>query len=79
LKRHRGSRKSQARKDGAGFRAHLEKANALYRGDFMAGVYEDWAEERRHYFSEQHARVLNALAKLAFAEKSLVERIEIRR
>ena len=36
----------------------------------MAGVYEDWAEERRHYFSEQHARVLNALAKLAFAEKS---------
>jgi DNA-binding SARP family transcriptional activator len=35
----------------------------------MAGVYEDWAEERRHYYAEQFSRVLNGLAKLAFAEK----------
>jgi DNA-binding SARP family transcriptional activator len=62
--------KAKREKDSAVFRQNLEKANLIYRGDFMAGVYEDWAEERRHYFSEQHARVLNALAKLAFAEKS---------
>ena len=52
------------------FREKLESANTLYRGEFMAGVYEDWAEERRNYFAEQHARILNALAKLAFAERS---------
>lgn len=51
------------------FRENLETAHALYRGEYMAGVYEDWAEERRHYFSEQYSRVLNGLAKLAFAEK----------
>lgn len=52
------------------FRENLEKAHALYRGEFMAGIYEDWADERRSYFAEQHARVLIALAKLAFTEKS---------
>ena len=62
--------KAKREKDGAGFRQHLETANALYRGEYMAGVYENWAEERRIYFAEQHSRVLNALAKLAFAEKS---------
>ena len=36
----------------------------------MAGIYEDWAEERRNYYSEQHSRVLNALAKIAFGDKS---------
>jgi DNA-binding SARP family transcriptional activator len=36
----------------------------------MAGVYEDWAEERRGFFAEQHSRVLNALAKIAFSDKS---------
>lgn len=52
------------------FRENLETANELYRGEFMAGVYETWAEERRGFFAEQHARVLNALAKLAFGDKS---------
>lgn len=52
------------------FRENLEKANDVYRGEFMAGVYESWAEERRNFFAEQHARVLNALAKLAFSDKS---------
>ncbi len=51
------------------FRENLETAHALYRGEYMAGIYEDWAEERRHYYSEQFSRVLNGLAKLAFAEK----------
>ena len=57
-------------KDVKQFRASLEAAHALYRGEFMAGAYEDWAEERRHYFSEQFSRVLSALAKLSFQEKS---------
>lgn len=57
-------------KDNKGFRRSLESAHALYRGEFMAGVYEDWAEEQRHYFKEQFSRVLSALAKLSFAEKS---------
>ena len=62
--------KAKREKNSAKFREQLEIANSLYRGEFMSGVYDDWAEERRHYYSEQHSRVLNALAKLAFAERS---------
>ena len=57
-------------KDAKAFRENLEAAHAVYRGEFMAGVYEDWAEERRNHYSEQFARILTALAKLAFGEKS---------
>ena len=57
-------------KDDKKFRKNLEVANSIYRGEFMSGVYNDWAEERRNYFSEQYTRVLNALAKLSFEEKS---------
>lgn len=56
-------------KDNAALRERLDAANALYQGDFMDGNYDDWAEELRHYYSEQHSRVLGALAKLSFAEK----------
>jgi DNA-binding SARP family transcriptional activator len=35
----------------------------------MAGIYEDWADERRQFYVEQSARVLSALAKLAVSEK----------
>jgi DNA-binding SARP family transcriptional activator len=52
------------------FRQNLEKANELYRGEFMAGIYENWAEERRNFYAEQHSRVLNALAKIAFSNKN---------
>ncbi len=61
--------KAKREKNTEVLREHLETAHALYRGEFMAGVYEDWAEEKRHYFAEQYSRVLNGLAKLAFAEK----------
>jgi LuxR family transcriptional regulator, maltose regulon positive regulatory protein len=57
-------------KDTGGFRRNLEGAYSLYRGEFMAGIYEDWTEERRHYFKEQFLRVLSALARLSFSEKS---------
>ncbi len=56
-------------KDPKRLHENLEAAHALYRGEFMAGVYDDWAEERRHFYVEQFSRVLNALAKLSFAEK----------
>jgi LuxR family transcriptional regulator, maltose regulon positive regulatory protein len=52
------------------FRRNLEAAHSLYRGEFVAGVYENWSEERRHYYQEQFSRVLSALAKLALSEKS---------
>jgi LuxR family maltose regulon positive regulatory protein len=56
-------------KNSEAFRSGLEAAHALYRGEFMPGTYDDWAEERRNYYSEQFQRVLTALAKLSFSEK----------
>jgi LuxR family maltose regulon positive regulatory protein len=61
--------KAKREKDNAALQFNLEAAHELYRGEFMSGVYDAWAEERRHYFFEQYARVLNALAKLAFGER----------
>ncbi len=56
-------------KDASKLRASLESAHALYRGEFMTGVYDDWAEERRAFYAAQFARVSAALAKLSFSEK----------
>ena len=42
-----------------------EQAVALYRGDFMQGVYDEWVEEQRSYYREQHLRMLEALAREA--------------
>jgi DNA-binding SARP family transcriptional activator len=56
-------------KDTQKFRESLEAAYELYRGEFMSGVYDEWAEERRGFYAEQFVRVLSALAKLAFSEK----------
>jgi LuxR family maltose regulon positive regulatory protein len=39
-----------------------EQAIPLYRGEFMKGSYDDWAEEQRAYYQEQHLRILEALA-----------------
>jgi LuxR family maltose regulon positive regulatory protein len=39
-----------------------EQAVALYRGDFMQGSYDDWVEEQRSYYREQHLRMLESLA-----------------
>lgn len=57
-------------KDAAGLRKNLEAAHALYRGGFMSGVYDGWAEELRSYYSEQYFRVLSGLAKMSLTEKS---------
>jgi LuxR family transcriptional regulator, maltose regulon positive regulatory protein len=58
-------------KDNGRLRTALEAAHQAYRGEFMEGIYEDWAEERRNYYSEQFGRVTSALAKLELSEKRL--------
>jgi LuxR family transcriptional regulator, maltose regulon positive regulatory protein len=55
--------------DAESLRKNLETALSLYRGDFMEGSYEDWAEKQRHFYREQLTRVLNGLAKLSVSEK----------
>lgn len=60
-------------KDNERLRAALEGAHKLYRGEFMPGVYEDWADERRNYYAEQSARVTGALAKLSLAERRFAD------
>lgn len=45
--------------------AAYEAAIAVYRGDFMQGSYDDWVEEQRSYYREQHLRMLEALAAVA--------------
>jgi ATP/maltotriose-dependent transcriptional regulator MalT/DNA-binding SARP family transcriptional activator len=61
--------KAKREKDAERFRENLEAAHALYRGEFMAGVYDEWAEDRRGFYTEQAGRVLAALAKLSLSEK----------
>jgi DNA-binding SARP family transcriptional activator len=56
-------------KNAATLRESLETAHNIYRGEFMPGIYEDWAEERRNFYSEQKVRVVSGLAKLAVSEK----------
>ena len=60
--------KAKRSKDAEQFRASLESAYELCRGEFMSGVYDDWAEERRGFYNEQAGRVLSALAKLSVSE-----------
>jgi ATP/maltotriose-dependent transcriptional regulator MalT/DNA-binding SARP family transcriptional activator len=61
--------KAKREKDDVRLRENLDAAYALYRGDFMDGSYEDWAEQDRLHYREQFSRVLNGLAKLSVAEK----------
>jgi len=41
------------------------QAVALYRGEFMQGSYEPWADEQRTYYREQYLHLLEALAGVA--------------
>lgn len=65
--------KAKREQDTVRQRASLEAAHNIYRGEFMSGVYENWADERRLFYSEQSARVVAALAKLSFSEKNWVD------
>ncbi|MBC7929754.1 MAG: hypothetical protein H7Z38_04210, partial [Rubrivivax sp.] len=42
-----------------------EEAVSLYRGEFMQGSYDLWAEEQRSYYREKHMRLLELLAQTA--------------
>lgn len=68
--------KGKREKDAAQQRASLESAHRIYRGEFMSGVYENWAEERRQFYSEQSARVVAALAKLSLSEKQWADALK---
>jgi LuxR family maltose regulon positive regulatory protein len=48
--------------DQARYLGAYEEALALYRGDFMQGSYDEWVEEQRAYYREQHLRMLEVLA-----------------
>jgi DNA-binding SARP family transcriptional activator len=47
------------------FVSAYEAAAALYRGEFMQGSYDEWAEEQRSYYREQYLRILELLAQTA--------------
>ena len=61
--------KAKREKDAVRFRESLEAAYTLHRGEFMSGVYDGWADERRQFYIEQSARVISALAKLSLSDK----------
>ena len=46
--------------------AALKQAELLYRGDFLEGVYEDWAESARQALHERLATLLTALGRHFF-------------
>jgi LuxR family transcriptional regulator, maltose regulon positive regulatory protein len=53
-----------------------EAARRLYRGEFMAGVTDDWVEEPRRFYREQRGRILKMLARLSFKEKKYEQTIK---
>jgi LuxR family transcriptional regulator, maltose regulon positive regulatory protein len=56
-------------KNAEALRCALESAYALYRGEFMPGIYDPWVDDRRGFYAEQFSRVISALAKQCFGEK----------
>jgi len=68
--------KAKREKDAEHQRASLESAHKIYRGEFMSGVYENWADERRQFYTEQSARVVAALAKLSLSEKQWADALK---
>jgi DNA-binding SARP family transcriptional activator len=59
-----GDAARRAREQDAYVRAY-EAAAELYRGEFMQGSYDEWAEEQRSYYREQYLRLLEILAQTA--------------
>ncbi|MBT9585738.1 response regulator [bacterium] len=46
--------------------AELKKAELLYRGDFLEGIYDDWAETARQQIQERLTQLLTALGRHFF-------------
>ena len=59
------------------FVAAYERALALYRGDFMQGSYEEWAEEQRSYYKEQYLRMLETLAVAAQKQEDWARSLQL--
>ncbi|HYE15019.1 MAG TPA: BTAD domain-containing putative transcriptional regulator [Pyrinomonadaceae bacterium] len=59
-----GDAARRAREQEAYVKAY-EEAVSLYRGEFMSGSYDEWAEEQRTYYHEQYLRILEILADAA--------------
>ena len=57
----------------------FEEAIALYRGDFMQNVYDDWTEELRAYYREQYFRLLETLTLLAQKMEDWLRSIQLAR
>ena len=54
-----------------------ERAVALYRGEFMSGVYDNWTSELRTYYREQYLRILKALADSAAADENWTRTLDL--
>jgi ATP/maltotriose-dependent transcriptional regulator MalT/DNA-binding SARP family transcriptional activator len=52
-------------------------AAALYRGEFMTGVYDEWVDEQRAYYREQQLRILEALADIAQKREQWAESLRL--
>jgi len=57
--------------------ACYEAAIKLYRGEFMRGCYDEWAEEQRSYYNEQYLHMLETLAMAAFGQKELPRALQL--
>ncbi|OLE51407.1 MAG: hypothetical protein AUG51_23210 [Acidobacteria bacterium 13_1_20CM_3_53_8] len=54
-----------------------ERAITLYRGEFMQGSYDEWAEEQRSYYREKHLQMLVALAAVAQSAEEWTRSLEL--
>jgi LuxR family maltose regulon positive regulatory protein len=52
-------------RDTEAFVKAYEEAVGHYRGEFMQGSYDEWAEEQRSYYREQYLRLLEILAQVS--------------
>ncbi len=54
-----------------------ERVAALYRGEFMNGVYDEWTNEPRAYYREQYLRILKTLAGVAASDKEWARALDL--
>lgn len=68
-----------ARKSGdmEAFTERYESALALYRGEFMQGIYEDWVEEDRSHYREQRLRMMETLASVALQKEAWTKTLDL--
>lgn len=55
----------------------LERAVALYRGEFMAGSYEPWVESPRAYYRQKYLRAVETLALAAEERGDWIQSLDL--